>query len=344
MSSRGKGSGTWEEGVEISSPALMKREAIRGEFNAGEYLRDGFLGGVGGAFMGLPGMAAGAAGGLATHGVQDLWYAAQSPENKASWQAGDLQTHINEIATQVQTVSPDLAAHLTKLGTDYKEFIDSYVQHNASVTPDVDNFFLAAPQVQRAASLVAWDGVRRFRFARNTDPFASGIGGVAKDFGIQSPGMAVQNNLEHLWNAGAGLKPAQLFGKGLAGAALSFGANAAINGIDYKLQGPAGLVNGHLMDAKKIIQTVNGLTKNDPRVVDAGNRLWGELAKVAQYFSNVASQFTYQDGTAYQAPQAAPAAAQQTPAVQATPQTGDPQFDALLAMASEKPLRRFKRG
>lgn len=121
----------------------MMREAIRGEFEPGKYVRDmgvgalsGAAGGaiVGGGIGSVPAAAVGAIGGaawgLGSNAASDIWYQTRSDEDKASWQAGDLQEHLEKMGGLLtgKTQSPEIGAHLNQLGTQYKNYIDVIVQ------------------------------------------------------------------------------------------------------------------------------------------------------------------------------------------------------------------------
>lgn len=121
----------------------MMREAIRGEFEPGKYVRDmgtgALSGAAGGAIAGggigsVPAAAVGAIGGaawgLGSNAASDIWYQTRSDEDKASWQAGDLQEHLEKMGGLLtgKTQSPEIGAHLNQLGTQYKNYIDVIVQ------------------------------------------------------------------------------------------------------------------------------------------------------------------------------------------------------------------------
>lgn len=121
----------------------MMREAIRGEFEPGKYVRDmgvgALSGAAGGAIVGggvgsLPAAAVGAIGGaawgLGSNAASDIWYQTRSDEDKASWQAGDLQEHLEKMGSLLteKTKSPEIGTYLNQLGTQYKNYIDVIVQ------------------------------------------------------------------------------------------------------------------------------------------------------------------------------------------------------------------------
>ena len=116
----------------------MMREAIRGEFEPGKYVRDigvgAAAGAAGGAIAGgvgaLPGAAIGAAWGLGSNAASDIWYQTRSDEDKASWQAGDLQERLEKMGGLLtgKTQSPEIGERLNQLGTQYKNYIDVIVQ------------------------------------------------------------------------------------------------------------------------------------------------------------------------------------------------------------------------
>lgn len=115
----------------------MMREAIRGEFEPGKYVRDIGVGAAAGAAAGaaggvsaLPGAAIGAAWGLGSNAASDIWYQTRSDEDKASWQAGDLQEHLEKMGGLLtgKTQSPQIGERLNQLGMQYKNYIDVIVQ------------------------------------------------------------------------------------------------------------------------------------------------------------------------------------------------------------------------
>src|SRR4051812_46741983 len=82
----------------------MIREALTGGFdreNLGDYAKDAALGGVSGAWAGLPGAAIGAASSVGMHGIQDLRYHLMDNKGQATWQASDLKDRLGEIASLV---------------------------------------------------------------------------------------------------------------------------------------------------------------------------------------------------------------------------------------------------
>ena len=117
----------------------MMREAIRGEFEAGKYLRDmgtsAAAGAAGGAIAGggvgsLPGAAVGAIGGavfgLGSNAVSDIAYQMYGDEGKAAWQAGDIEDHLNKMGGWIngKTQDPTIGQFLSSLGASYKNYID----------------------------------------------------------------------------------------------------------------------------------------------------------------------------------------------------------------------------
>lgn len=117
----------------------MLREAIRGEFEGGKYLRDmgtgAAAGTAGGAIMGagvgsLPGAAVGAISGAAfgagSDAVSDIAYQMYGNEGKAAWQAGDIQEKLSKMGSLIagKTQFPDIGNLLNTLGMQYKNYID----------------------------------------------------------------------------------------------------------------------------------------------------------------------------------------------------------------------------
>lgn len=117
----------------------MMREAIRGEFEPGKYLRDmgtgAAAGAAGGAIAGggvgsLPGAAVGAIGGavfgLGSNAVSDIAYQMYGDEGKAAWQAGDIEDHLNKMGGWIsgKTQDPTIGQFLSSLGASYKNYID----------------------------------------------------------------------------------------------------------------------------------------------------------------------------------------------------------------------------
>lgn len=111
------------------------REAIRGEFEGGKYLRDigtqALSGAAGGAMMGgapgaLAGAAGGAAWGLGSNAAADIWYQTRSNEEKAAWQAADIQAKLQQMGSLLAGKIDDAQIKniFDKLGMQYKNFID----------------------------------------------------------------------------------------------------------------------------------------------------------------------------------------------------------------------------
>jgi len=132
----------------------MVREAIRGEFEPGKYLRDmgtgALAGAAGGAVAGagigsLPGAAVGAIGGaafgLGSNAIGDIAYQIYNNETKAAWQAEDIQGKLNKMGGMLagKTKKPEFGELLSTLGTFYKNYIDVAV--NSSKDKDQAKMF-----------------------------------------------------------------------------------------------------------------------------------------------------------------------------------------------------------
>jgi hypothetical protein len=108
------------------------RIAVIGDFNAGMYARDALIGGATGAASGalaggvgaIPGAALGFVGGGLGSAAFDIAYQFKNNFQKASWQAGDMQTTLKTMSDQVQNISPQLANMLLKIGQDIKNEIE----------------------------------------------------------------------------------------------------------------------------------------------------------------------------------------------------------------------------
>jgi hypothetical protein len=124
----------------IRESDFLYKEAIRGEMDWGGYGRTALEGGAGGAIGGalfggvgaVPGAAIGAAGNVAIKGITDIWYNTRSNQDKASWQAGDLEERLNKLADLIQGQDSTLASVLKTLGNQYKEFVDGHIQGRKS--------------------------------------------------------------------------------------------------------------------------------------------------------------------------------------------------------------------
>jgi hypothetical protein len=305
----------------------LYREAIRGEMDWGGYGRtalEGAAGGaaggaVGGAFFGgvgaAPGAAAGAAigaaGNVAIKGLTDIWYGTRSNEDKAAWQAGDLEEKLGKLAGILQGQDPTLASMLTALGNQYKEFIDGHVQGRKSESFQQNRFNLNPEEMTQRfyeehaqlAGLRQPQAAASSRFRRmaaappsNQNYFSAGPDGTAStpsqnygnnpsaalgQFGTQMLTGAVggslgeygvKKTLEHLYS------PSLLKGLGSlksmgVGLVGEWGAGMILDYLEG-LQGAQKLFDNHAADVEKIIMEVNRLTNNDPQVVAAGNQVW----------------------------------------------------------------------
>ena len=297
---------------------ILYREAIRGEMDWGGYGRtalEGAAGGaVGGALFGgvgaAPGAAIGAAGNVAIKGITDLWYSTRSDEDKAAWQAGDLEEKLGKLAGLLQGQDPTLASMLTALGNQYKEFIDGHVQGRKSETFQQNRFNLTPEDMtqrfyEERAQLT---GLRQpqaaasSRFLRTaTAPpssqnyFSTGPGGTAstpsQGYGNNPAAALGQFGTDMLTGVTGGnlgeygvkktverLNPSLLKGVGSlksmgVGLVGELGAGMILDGLE-SLQGAQKLFENHAADVEKIITEVNRLTNNDPQVVAAGNQVW----------------------------------------------------------------------
>ena len=128
-------------------------EALRGEMNWGEYGHDALTGAAGGAAAGalaggvgaVPGALGGAVVGVAGKGITDIWYNTRSNQDKASWQAGDLEDSMAKVSKLLndsgQPELKTLAQYLAAYSKQYKTTVDSYQKATNNNQP-----FQPAPQ------------------------------------------------------------------------------------------------------------------------------------------------------------------------------------------------------
>ena len=99
----------------------MERDARMGEMDWGGYTHDAVTNATGGALAGavlgegigaVPGAVGGAAFGVGSHAAKDIWYATRSKEDKAAWQADDVETTLKTLSDTVDKVNPELAAKI----------------------------------------------------------------------------------------------------------------------------------------------------------------------------------------------------------------------------------------
>lgn len=185
----------------------MMREAIRGDFEMGKYIRDmgtgALSGAAGGAVMGggvgsVPaaavGAISGAAWGLGSNATSDIWYQTRSDEDKASWQAGDLQERLEKMGGFLanKTQSPEIGAELNKIGIQYKNYIDVVVQKSDNTdqkkmyeqnmfNPNTDVYKSFKNQYSQKTSSKKF---LRIVEAADTSPAAM-IGGIASGVGAE---------------------------------------------------------------------------------------------------------------------------------------------------------------
>lgn len=263
----------------IRDSEKMTREALRGHFDAetvGDYLQNGAAGAAGGAAEGaiggallggvtaLPGAAAGAIEGglwgLGSRGLDDAWYATRRPEDKASWQAGDIDDHCQAMASALGTQD----STLNELGKGYKRFIDSYVQNKQADSGGA---------LQSIGQAVLQGAVLNTAISPMSKFLTKNIG-KAGEAAVTNP---------KLWKS---------LLKGPLGIAANIGvaggADMAMQGVNNAIHGNMQQVQAHLNDIGKTIQEINGLVGNEAQVVLRGNQLWGALnsavdqAKAAQ--------------------------------------------------------------
>jgi hypothetical protein len=128
--------------IDASSPREieMMREAIRGDKDAGKYLRDmgvgALSGAAGGALFGgasaVPGAIVGGLWGLGSNLGSDIWYDTRSDEEKAAWQASDLQELLQKMGSYLfnKTQVDKISNTLNELGNEYKNYIDVVLRKN----------------------------------------------------------------------------------------------------------------------------------------------------------------------------------------------------------------------
>jgi hypothetical protein len=138
----------------------QERLAIRGQMDWGQYGRDalqgGLAGGAGGMIVGGPeaaavGAAAGAVGYLGKDALEGLAYSMKSTQQKAAWQAGDLQDKMAKIGDLVKDTAPQLSTFINHLGSSYKEFVDAAI--NGSSADITKNRFNLSAEQQRSKYL-----------------------------------------------------------------------------------------------------------------------------------------------------------------------------------------------
>jgi hypothetical protein len=307
----------------IRESESLYREAIRGEANLGEYGRtalEGAAGGaVGGALVGgvgaAPGALIGAAGNVGVKGVTDLWYATRSDEDKAAWQAGDLEDKLNKITGLIQDKNSSLASILIALGNQYKEFIDGFLQGRKSESYKQNRFNLSPEEQQqkfgeeynnlnRLRQPVATTKFRRVAANPNyfnpntvndthfgyghdtasslgqfgTDMLSGTAGGNIGEFGAKK---ATQKLAPQLLKGVGNLKT---LGVGLVG---ELAAGSAIDWAEG-LQGQSKLFQSYSSDVEKIITEINRLSKNNPQVIAAGNQIWSYVQQAQELLANAA--------------------------------------------------------
>jgi len=282
----------------------MMREAIRGEFEPGKYVRDmgvgALSGAAGGAIVGggvgsLPAAAVGAIGGaawgLGSNAASDIWYQTRSDEDKASWQAGDLQEHLEKMGSLLtgKTKSPEIGTHLNQLGAQYKNYIDVIIQKTDNeeqkkmyeqnmFNPNTESYKYFKSQYPQRTSNVKF---KRVVHAVDTSPAAM-VGGLGASVGATKA-------LDMLYPAVAapGVK-----GMG-AGLVVDLAANWGLDKIDMAMTGgEINMFRRELADVGKIITEVNRLTKNQEDVVYAGNMLWTGLKEVDRMLADIEKKKT----------------------------------------------------
>jgi len=126
--------------IDAASREQFLREATRGEFEVGKYLRDmgtgaaggaaaggtvgAFAGGVGAAPGALAGAVGGAIWGVGTRAIDDIAYWLYGDDGKAAWQAGDLEDLMKKIGDILGKTNPQLGQTITQLGAMYKNYVD----------------------------------------------------------------------------------------------------------------------------------------------------------------------------------------------------------------------------
>ena len=156
------------------------REALRGDANWGDYLHNGLvgagagaaggaaIGAIGGSVVPVAGTAVGAGAGALTGAieggimgsagaaVEDLWYNyAKSDEQKASWQAGDVEEALSHLGQMfLKSVDPkqgqssipmQMAQALVYYGQQYKQLVDGIMVPNSDTNLTSNAFNGAKP-------------------------------------------------------------------------------------------------------------------------------------------------------------------------------------------------------
>ncbi len=346
----------------------LYREAIRGELNLGEYGRTALEGAAGGALGGavaggvgaVPGALIGAAGNAGIKGVTDLWYATRSNEDKAAWQAGDLEEKLGKLVGIIQSKNPSLASILTTLGNQYKEFIDGHLQGRKSNTFQQNRFNLS-PEEQQQKFGEEYNQLYRLQQPKTaSSKFLRTAAGAPNYFSTDASGTLVSPNASygHDLNTAVGQFGKDMLTGTLGGNIGEFGAKKATEKIapqllkgvgnlktmgvglagemtagavmDWleNLQGEKRLFDMHAKDVEKIITEINGLSKNDPQVVAAGNQIWSYVLQANEMMNQALAS----------APPAPPAPqAPATPVAPAAPAA--PPISVQASAAS-----RFRRG
>lgn len=307
----------------------MMREAIRGEFEPGKYLRDmstgALSGAAGGAMIGggvgsLPaaavGAISGAAWGLGANATSDIWYQTRSDEDKASWQAGDLQERLKKMGDFLtnKTKSPEIGAELNKIGIQYKNYIDIVVQKNDDFSQKKmyeQNMFNPSTDIYKSlknqySQKTSGEKFLRIVEAADTSPAAM-IGGIASGVGAEQALHKITPN-DIAGQAGGQLNNPNLLKnvwKGTKGLGVGLGvdllSNWGLDKIDMAMTGgEVNMFRREITDVGKIITEINRLTKNQEDVVYAGNMLWTSLKEIDRMLAQVENKKSLTPQTANQ--------------------------------------------
>jgi hypothetical protein len=279
-------------------------------------------GGIAGAGIFSPegaaiGAAGGAAFGIGSDMVKDAWYNTRSDVDKASWQAGDCQDRVEKLAGFLNKANPTLGQALTALGAQFKQFIDAYVQKKPGIDISKNMFSptyvqpqqpaapapqaqypqqaqqYAAPQAQyEQPQSVPYGHVasRSPKFVRLAQtPPNTQMPDAVQNLGASGAQMAVGAGAQNLVETGlksaigyAAEHPQSLlkgFGFNMIG---TMGTDMALGGLERLTKGDRQMITEQVGDIQKVLTVVNGLSKNDPAVVGASEKMRDTLQEVVQ--------------------------------------------------------------
>ena len=127
-------------------------EAVRGDFDSkfwGQLARNTGSGAASGAAVGalgagvtaLPGAGIGAAIGATGTLTENLWYRFQPANKKISWQAGDMEENLNDIANVISKYDKPFGESIKIHALQYKEYIDNHIRDKKTEAEEGKNIF-----------------------------------------------------------------------------------------------------------------------------------------------------------------------------------------------------------